>query len=96
MTHFVLLFPDDGDTTLESVLRQTRTGAIISSPMEDKLLIFASETDAVFVRCGLDLRPASRSTLIVPAKDQAAVTAWLSPMGWLGDVSGERWSTSNF
>lgn len=78
MSHFVLLFPDDGDTTLAAVLLQTKTGAIISSPMEDKLLICAAEADAVFIRCGLGLRPVSNTMFTVPVSDQANVSAWLA------------------
>lgn len=81
MTNFVFLFPDDGEATLEAVLRKTKTAAIVSSPMNEKLLIFASEADAVFVRCGLNLRPASKSTLLVPARDQRTVTSWLITNG---------------
>lgn len=77
MTHCVVIFPDDGDATRSAVLRQTKTGAIISGPMEDRLLICATEADAVFVRCGLDLRPVSDTSFLVPVSDQANVSAWL-------------------
>ena len=77
MTHCVIIFPDDGDATLSALLHQTKTGAIISSPMEDRLLICATAADAVFIRCGLDLRPVSETMFAVPVGDQANVSAWL-------------------
>jgi len=77
MTHCVVIFPDDGDATLSAVLHQTKTGAIISSPMEDRLLICATEADAVFIRCGLDLRPISDTSFLVPVNYQANVSQWL-------------------
>lgn len=79
--HAVIAFPDDGETTLRAVLHQTKTGQIVSSPMEDMLLICSSETDAVFVRCGLALRPVTQTTLLVPVEDQRAVAVWLSQHG---------------
>lgn len=79
--HAVFAFPDDNDETLERVLTRTKTGRIISSPMEDLLLICSSETDAVFVRCGLALRPATKKSLLVPASSQAAVASWLTQNG---------------
>lgn len=83
MTHCVIIFPDDGDATLSAVLHQTKTGAIISSPMEDRLLICATEADAVFIRCGLDLQPVSDTSFILPVSDQANVSAWLATNGLL-------------
>lgn len=82
--HAVIAFPFDADATLRSVLGQTRTGGIVASPMADLLLICSSETDAVFVRCGLALRPASMTTLLVPAEDQLAVDLWLLQEGMAG------------
>ena len=75
--HAVIPFPFDADATLRAVLGQTRTGGIVSSPIEDLLLICSSETDAVFLRCGLALRPASTTTLLVPVEDQLTVDLWL-------------------
>lgn len=77
MTHVVLLFPDDGEATLQAVLSQTKTGCIISSPMEDMLLICSTEADAIYIRCGLDLRCATSKTLLVPVEDQQRVVRWL-------------------
>lgn len=37
--HHVFQFPNDNEATLEAVLGQTKTGGIISSPMNDMLLI---------------------------------------------------------
>lgn len=82
--HAVLAFPDDDDETLQKVLTQTKTSQIISSPMEDLLLICSSETDAVFVRCGLALRTASKTTLLVPVRDQRTVADWLFQNGLNG------------
>lgn len=79
--HTVIAFPFDADATLGAVLGQTKTGEIISSPMEDVLLICASETDGVFLRCGLGLRPATKAALLVPVEDQGAVAAWLVQNG---------------
>lgn len=75
--HAVFVFPDDNDETLTRVLTRTKTGEIISSPMEDLLLICSSETDAVFIRCGLNLRPASKTTLLVPMNSHRAVASWV-------------------
>lgn len=83
MTHCVVIFPDDGDATLSAILHHTKTGAIISSPMEDRLLICATAADAVFIRCGLDLRPVSDLMFLVPVSDQANVSAWLVANGFL-------------
>ena len=77
----VLAFPDDNGETLERVLTRTKTGGIISSPMEDLLLICSSETDAVFIRCGLSLRPATERSFLVRSSDQAAVATWLIQNG---------------
>lgn len=77
----VLAFPDDNGETLERVLTRTKTGAIISSPMEDLLLICSSETDAVYIRCGLSLRPATERSFLVLHSDQAAVATWLIQNG---------------
>jgi len=82
--HAVIAFPLDADATLRAVLGQTETGGIISSPMEDLLLLCSSETDAVFVRCGLALRPASMMTLLVRMEDQLAVGLWLLQNGLTG------------
>lgn len=82
--HAVLAFPDDKGETLERVLTRTKTAGIISSPMEDLLLICSSETDAVFIRCGLALRTASMTTLLVPLQDQPAVNLWLRQNGMAG------------
>ena len=81
MSDFVVLFPNDDERTLETVLRRTGTGAIISSPMADRLLVCSSEVDAVFIRCGLDLLPACETMLLVPVNDQPKVTAWLTANG---------------
>lgn len=81
MSDFVILFPNDDDCTLETVLRRTGTGSIISSPMDDRLLICSTQTDAVFVRCGLDLRPAFDRMLLVPVNDQSKVSEWLASNG---------------
>lgn len=75
--HAVLVFPDDNERTLKQVLTRTLTGEIISSPMEDLLLICSSETDAVFIRCGLGLRPASKTSLLVPMNSRRAVASRL-------------------
>lgn len=79
--HAVIVFPDDGETTLRAVLDETKTGQIVSSPMEDLLLICSSETDAVFIRCGLALRPVTQITLLVPVEDKRAVAGWLLQHG---------------
>lgn len=79
--HAVLAFPDDNGETLERVLTRTKTGGIISSPMEDLLLICSSETDAVFIRCGLSQRTAFNESLLVPVSSQAAVASWLMQNG---------------
>lgn len=81
MTHVVLLFPDDGESTLQAVLSQTKTGDIISSPMEDMLLICSTEADAIYIRCGLDLRCATDKALLVPAEDREWVAGWLISQG---------------
>nr|WP_313635205.1 hypothetical protein [Brevundimonas diminuta] len=81
MTHYVVIFPDDGECTLEAVLCRTGTGAIISSPMEDRLLICATEADAVFIRCGLDLRPVSDTSFLLSGSDQASMSEWLVANG---------------
>ncbi len=82
--HAVLTFPFDADETLRAVLVQTRTGGIVSSPMDDLLLFCSSETDAVFIRCGLALRMASMTTLLVPLQDQPATDLWLRQNGLAG------------
>lgn len=79
----VLAFPDDNGETLERVLTRTKTGGIISSPMEDLLLICSSETDAVFIRCGLSLRPATERSFLVLHSDKAAVATWLIQNGMI-------------
>lgn len=81
MIDVVLVFPDDDEATLEAVLSQTKTGGIVSCPMEDMLLICSSEADAVYIRCGLDVRPATDTALLVPVADQGAVAAWLMQNG---------------
>lgn len=75
--HAVIAFPDDGAATLEAVLSQTKIGGIVSSPMEDMLLICSSDADAAYIRCGLELRPAANKAFLVPVEDQGAVAAWL-------------------
>ena len=77
LTHLVLLFPNDGEATLEAVLSQTKIRGIVSSPMEDKLLTCSSDADAAYIRCGLELRPANDNAFLVPVEDQGAVSAWL-------------------
>lgn len=79
--HRVFQFPNDNEATLEAVLGQTKTGGIISSPMNDSLLICSTEADAVFVRCGLGLRPVTKIALLVPVEDQTAVSEWLMQTG---------------
>lgn len=79
--HAVLVFPDDNERTLKRVLTRTKTGEIISSPMDDLLLICSSETDAVFIRCGLGLRPASKTSLLVSMNSRRAVASWLMRHG---------------
>lgn len=79
--HHVFQFPNDNEATLEAVLGQTKTGGIISSPMNDLLLICSTEADAVFVRCGLGLRPVTNIALLVPVEDQTAVAEWLMQTG---------------
>lgn len=79
--HAVLVFPDDNERTLKRVLTRTKTGEIISSPMDDLLLICSSETDAVFIRCGLGFRPASKTSLLVPVNSQRSVASWLMQHG---------------
>lgn len=79
--HAVIPFPDDNGETLERVLTRTKTGAIISSPMEDFLLICSTETDAVFIRCGLSLRTATKQSFLVRSLDQTAVATWLIQNG---------------
>jgi len=69
------------EATLEAVLGQTKTGGIISSPMNDMLLICSTEAEAVFVRCGLGLRPATKTGLLVPADDLTTVAGWLMQAG---------------
>ncbi|MNS05834.1 hypothetical protein D3C72_372450 [compost metagenome] len=73
--HHVFQFPNDDEATLEAVLGQT--GGIISSPMNDMLLICSTEVEAVFVRCGLGLRPATKTGLLVPVDDLTTVAGWL-------------------
>ena len=79
--HRVFQFPNDDEATLEAVLRQTKTGGIVSSPINDILLICSTEVEAVFVRCGLGLRPATKTGLLVPVDDLAAVAGWLMQNG---------------
>ncbi|MBD7942480.1 hypothetical protein [Brevundimonas guildfordensis] len=79
--HRVFQFPNDDEATLEAVLRQTKTGGIVSSPINDILLICSTEVEAVFVRCGLGLRPATKTGLLVPAEELTAVAGWLMQTG---------------
>ena len=79
--HHVFQFPNDNEATLEAVLGQTKTGGIISSPMNDTLLICSTEAEAVFVRCGLGLRPATKTGLLVPVDDLTTVAGWLTQTG---------------
>ena len=81
MTHVVLLFPDDGAATLRAVLTQTNTGGIVSNPMEDMLLVCSTEADAIYIRCGLDLRWVTQKALLVRAEDQQQVAGWLLLQG---------------
>lgn len=75
--HAVLVFPDDNEETLVQVLTRTKTGEIISSPMEDLLLICSSDSDAVFIRCGLGLQSVSEKMMLVPVNRRGTVAAWL-------------------
>ena len=79
--HHVFQFPNDDEATLEAVLGQTKTGGIVSSPMNDMLLICSTEVEAVFARCGLGLLPATKTGLLVPVDDLTRVAGWLMQTG---------------
>ncbi len=82
--HAVIAFPDNGGATLWAVLSQIDMRELESTPMEDVLLLCHSETDAVFVRCGLTLRPATNQSLLVPVGNQLAVDSWMTLSGMAG------------
>lgn len=82
--HAVIAFPDDGGATLWAVLSQMDIRELESTPMEDVLFLCHSETDAVFVRCGLTLRPAINNSLLVPVDNQLAVDSWMTLSGMAG------------
>jgi len=82
--HAVIAFPDDGGAALWAVLSQIDMRELESTPMEDVLLLCHSETDAVFVRCGLTLRPAINNSLLVPVGNQLAVESWMTLSGMAG------------
>lgn len=82
--HAVIAFPDNDGATLEAVLSQTNIGGIVSSPMEDMLLICSSDADAAYIRCGLELRPATDKAFLVPVGNQLAVDSWMTLNGMAG------------
>lgn len=83
--HVVIAFPDDGEETLEKVLRSMRTGAI-SSPL-DRCVTFAHEADAITARM-FGGRVVDDRTLILDADEENDLRNWMnqststSPAEW--------------
>jgi len=72
--HAVIAFPDDGEETLEKVLRITRTGAV-PSPL-DRCVTFAHDADAIIARM-FGGRVVDDRTLILNADEEKELRNWM-------------------